>query len=176
MRTVSGWPVLLSSLCNRRWRRIFFSFFFPFLFFLVFFSLIRSAVHQRVACCSRRQIDAKNYTEQVLHHLVYFISPLVDLCSNSSRTRLPSHHLTANRVVCCYSAATGFAAGASFVRLRSDCASLFFAPFTSSSVVRFVFLFDLPLAIFFSPSFTFREDKTHILGSIIISIRQPATC
>lgn len=152
LRTISGCPALLSSLGNRRWRRIHF-FFFLFCCFSVFYSIWR-------AFCSRRQIDAK-ITEQVLHHLEYFISPLVDLCSNSSRTRLPSHHLTANATIewWCYTTATGFAAGASLVRLRAP----IFSPFTSSSFVRFVSLFDLPLAYMFFPLLLLRfKTNAHI--------------
>lgn len=98
--------------------------------------------------------------EQVLHHLDVFQFDIgwsmygERARAHCSRTRLPSHHLTANGSpyrVCCYTLATGFAAGASFVHLRSDCASHFFSSLfgsSSSSFVRFVPLFDLPLAFF----------------------------
>lgn len=161
LRTISGCPALLSSLGNRRWRRIHF-FFFLFCCFSVFYSIWR-------AFCSRRQIDAK-ITEQVLHHLEYFISPLVDLCSNSSRTRLPSHHLTANATIewwcipqllvsrqvllwCVF-------AHRFFLRLRRRRLSVSFL----YSICRW--------HICFFPFFFYVSRRTHILGPIIISIRQ----
>lgn len=129
LQTVSGWPALLSSLCNRRWRRILFLFPF-FVFFFCLDSFIRSGEHQQPSIL---QSTTDRY-EKKLQNKFCIISVIssrlsVDLCSNSSRTRLPSHHLTANGSIECgvvRTTATGFAAGASFVRLRSHRASHFF--------------------------------------------------